>query len=205
KKIDFNIDKLEKYFIQNDINDLLENKLSVIDLPSKDGVRTTRNVESYIDFLVSQRNSIAHSFHPPTGAKYGKEAWLNLLDLFIEIFSSLDNFLQDQLLKKLIDSNSPQIQKITNFALIATKKSNVKTAKIDIQISGSEPDVGSYCIFFKEGSMDNFQDIKKFKVIKKEVNTTQSFDYRLEIEEVYKTGRLKKEDDKLNFAFLNLF
>ncbi|ORO77782.1 HEPN domain-containing protein [Streptococcus oralis] len=201
KKCDFNIEFLEAYFSQNDLSDLLVTKLSSIEFDvSGDEFRPERNVESYIDFLVSQRNSIAHSFKSPTGARFDKEVWLSLLDLFLEIFSALDNFLQDEILIKLLSNNFPELEEITNFEKVATKKSNSKKMKVNIKLNAGrfEPEEGAICVFMNK-DISGFKKIKKFKIIKKETFTAIGYDYRLELEELYKTGTIRRNEGSLRF------
>ena len=201
KKCDLNIGFLEDYLNQNDLSELLGTKLSSIRLDvSGDCIRPERKVESYIDFLVSQRNSIAHSFKSPTGASFDKELWLNLLDLFTEIFLALDNFLQDEILIKLLSNNSAVLKEIDNFKIVATKRSNGKTMKVNIKIHsrGFEPEEGAICVFMNK-DITGFKNIKKFRIIKKETFTTRDFDYRLELEELYKTGTIRSTETSLKF------
>ena len=200
KKCDFNIEFLEAYFSQNDLSDLLVTKLSSIEFDVSGDVRPERNVESYIDFLVSQRNSIAHSFKSPTGARFDKEVWLSLLDLFIEIFSALDNFLQDEILIKLLSNNFPELEEITDFEKVATKKSTSKKMKVNIKLNAGrfEPEEGAICVFMNK-DISGFKKIKKFKIIKKETFTARGYDYRLELEELYKTGTIRRNEGSLRF------
>ena len=201
KKCDFNIECVEAYFSQNDLSDLLVTKLSSIEFDVRgDGVRPDRNVESYIDFLVSQRNSIAHSFKSPTGASFDKEVWLSLLDLFTEIFLALDNFLQDEILIKLLSHNSPELDEIVNFEKVATKRANSKKMNVNIKLNsgGFEPEEGAICVFMNKDTT-GFKKIKKFKIIKKETFTTRGYDYRLELEELYKTGKIDSNEGSLRF------
>lgn len=201
KKCDFNIGLLEEYFSQNDLSDLLGTKLFSIEFDvSGDDFRPERNVKSYIDFLVSQRNSIAHSFKSPTGASFDKEVWLSLLDLFTEIFLALDNFLQDEILIKLLSNNSPELEEIANFEKVATKRSSDEKMKVNIKInsSGFEPEEGAICVFMNK-DITGFKKIKKFKIIKKETFTTRGYDYRLELEELYKTGTIDSDDESFHF------
>lgn len=195
KKCDLNVNHLKAYFEQNDLNSLLVDRLSSIQLEaSKDGVRPDRNVESYIDFLVSKRNSVAHSFKSPTGANFNKEVWVSLLDLFTEIFLALDNFLQDQLLIKLLSNSSHELTEITNFEIVATKRSNAKRMKVNIKINsdGFEPEEETTCVFMNKDNV-GFTQIKKFKIVKKETYDFMGYDYRLELEELYKTGTVSSK------------
>lgn len=195
KKCDLNVNLLQAYFKQNDLNSLLVDQLSSIPLESsKDVVRPDRNIESYIDFLVSKRNSIAHNFKSPTGANFNKDVWGSLLDLFTEIFLALDNFLQDQLLIKLLSNSSHELREIANFEIVATKRSNAKKMKVNIKINsdGFEPEEETICVFMNKDNV-GFTQIKKFKIIKKEIYDSIDYDYRLELEELYKTGTVSSE------------